>query len=295
MDDDFKEKLKRKLESGEISEEIYSEIMSRWADVEKTRKDEETKEDDKEEKIDQNSLIRISGSGTLSEPKAHELRISGAGAINGKAVFDVAHISGSCKADSDLISKERIELSGMLRVEGDVISKIVDISGSLHGKSLTCESIQNSGSLKIEETLNSMKIDASGSLKANEIICKELESSGSLKAGSIEGDTVKIYGSIRSDKVKCRDFGLEILGGDSSVDVLEAENVNVIMKRKFLTSGRPAKFHMIRASKVDIENVKSEHVIADEAIIGDYCDIDLVEAKTIKISDKAEVREKKML
>lgn len=294
MDENFKEKLKKMLENGEISEEIFNDIVNRWSDDSNTQEIE--KEDkDEEEEIDRDRVVRISGIGSLSDVNAHKLSISGAGKVSGKVLVDIMHISGSGKVDSDIESRERISVSGVLRTEGNVKGNSLEVSGSLTAKNLECKSVDNSGSLKIDEKIDSDLIKVSGSLRAKEVKSRILESSGSIVAGNIEGENVKIYGRIKSDKVKCDNFNLETWGGDSSVDELEAKDVNITMKRKFLFPKRRVEFDTIKAERVDVENVESSHIIADEAIIGDYCDIDLLEARTIKISDKANVKEKKIL
>lgn len=296
MENDIKDKLKKMLDSGEINQAVYDEIMKRWNEKDQYEDTEKrTKQENAHSAYSSDSVIVISGSGELPEAKAHELKISGSGRINGPVEVDSMSASGSAHIEGDITAKERIRISGSLRTSAKIKSGTLEISGGLRSGSISCKIFENSGSAKINGDIIADSLETSGSFRANNVECKEMESSGSINAEKIEGKKIMISGAVNADYIKAEEFELENFGGRTSIGLIESKSVKVDARNNFLFNKSQAEIDEIKADTVEIENVRSKKILAEEAIIGDYCEIDYLEARTIKLSNKAKVREKKIV
>lgn len=292
MTEDINEKLEKMLESGEITRDMFDEMKSRWNDGSPPEVEETTHE---EEKGGQNrTVIRISGSGVLSSPKAHEIHISGSGRVQGSVEADIMSISGSAKVEGSVSVKEKLTSSGSLRAGGDILSEKIDSSGALEARSVKASTLKTSGGTKVENGIEAEKMSSSGMLTASTVICGDLNISGTMKAETIKGGKMRIHGAIVSAEVEAESFELESMGWGTSIDRLAADSIVITSRKRLLLSGRQVDIVEIRGKKVDLENVNCGRIFAEAAVIGDSCNVDYVEAREISISEGANVKEKKI-
>lgn len=293
MNDDMREKLERMLESGEITNEMYEEMKSRW------NGEKEEDHEDKNDRVDtgdsgKRSIIRISGSGTLTNPDANEIHISGSGRIEGSLRADRMKVSGSAKIEGSARISDELSSSGSIKLGGELICGKVDSSGAISASSMKIKDFNSSGGATIKEEIESELIHSSGMLNASEITCQELEISGIVKAENVSCKKIKAQGAFTSSSVKSEFFELQSMGWETKIESLHSDVVAISPKKRILLSNYQAKIGEIKGRKVEIEGVKCGRIMADMVVIGDNCTVDYVEAEKISISDGASVKEKKI-
>lgn len=287
------EELKRKLENGEISQELYEEIMRRWNhdDTSTAPTDETTNEDDRVREGD----TRISGSGHLSNVVSETFRISGSGHVSGYVDVREMKVSGSGKFQGDISVSETLESSGSLKAEKKIVAGNIDSSGSIRAQSIEAKHIDSSGSLRVDQSITGEEMDVSGSCTAESITVDKLESSGSLHVKELKGKDVEITGSFEAETVECENFDMSMdsFSHRNSIKKLIAKNVKI--KNRRWRSRSSIEIDEMVCENANLESVKAKSVKGDEVIIGDGCEIDHVEARIIKTSGDALIRDKKII
>lgn len=292
MDGKYLEELRRKLESGDISQELFDEINRRWK-TGRTEEPEENKTETPKPK-ERTGTTNISGSGRFSEVTSEYLKISGSGHVTGNVDVENMTVSGSGNVGGDINVANVLEISGSLRSDGKIEAGTLDSSGSIRARSITAGDLGISGSLKIDDNIQAKNIEVSGSCSAESIEGQDLECSGIVRAGKVKSPMIKITGGIRSDSVESEDFEMAMEGGfDSKIGKLKSGSVKIFSKRRFFRSS--VSIHDLQCECADIEYVKAGRITADEVVIGDGCEVDYVEAKIIKTSGNAVIKEKKIL
>ena len=311
MDTERRERLKRMLENGEISREMYDEILMRWDQSGPEEKQNEQDENSKESRTVRSERIHVSGAGKFSSIYSTDVSVSGLLTVENDLDSDRIHVSGKCSVKKNLICSGFLESSGSLSVEGDMMADHLDSSGSIRVKgsikagsvevsgvitarSLKCTDAEISGGARIEGGIESDSIDSSGFLEGQSVNCRTLKSSGSLKSDEIRCDEAFILGKIESKIVRTRRFSMEIYNTNSSVGELYADVVEIEARRRRFLKGE-ARIDRIVCKKALLEFTTAKYVSGDEVFIGDGCKIDYVEAKSMKISEKARVLEKKII
>jgi cytoskeletal protein CcmA (bactofilin family) len=261
MDEDLKRKMKEKLDQGIITQELYDEILTRW----KTTQDEDNKkEKNPEEKHEnkeheRNSTVNVMGLGKFDDIYAKELTVSGSVKVSGNVDVSNMDVSGAAS------------IGGNITLSGDL-----DISGSLvAGGSISCESLDLAGSLKAEE-LVSGKIDSSGWL--------------TIKKG-IKAEIINIDGAIESDGVDCNSIQIDISSTRGKITKLLCNTVNIRRQRRIFRSAS-IKIDEITCKTAELEGVIAKSIIGDDVTLGDGCEVDYVEASTLKMSENAIVRKR---
>lgn len=293
MEDNYIEELKKKLESGDISQELFDEITRRWNSSSDSKpQDNEEKTSDSEER---KGTTKISGSGHLSSVTSEYLRISGSGHVSGKVNVDNMSVSGSGKIEDDIFVAQTLEASGSLKASKSIEADTIETSGSLRAGNIKAGTIDTSGSLKVETDIVARELESSGSCSATSIVCDQLESSGVLEAESVTGKNIEISGAIRADTVECETFNMSIEGTShrNSIKKLNAKEVKITSRKRFFKS--TIDIDEITCKEGYLESVKAKKVVADEVVVGDGCVIDYVEARVIKTSGDAVIKEKKVL
>lgn len=311
MDSERRERLRKMLESGEISQEMYDEILKRWNQSGHDETDSGHEEKVREKGTDRSDRVEISGSGKFSSIYSKSVSVSGSLSVEGDLDSDEMDVSGGCIVRKNLLCSDLLKSSGSIRVEGNMTAGRVDSSGSikvngsvnsgkldlsglLTARSLKCTDGQISGSARIEENIEAHTLDASGSLSGKTINCKTLKSSGSTKSENVRCEDAYILGKIESKSIISGTFTMEIYNANSSVGELRADIVNIEARRRRFLAGE-ARFDRIICKKAQIEFTIAKHVYGDEIFIGEGCKIDYVEAKSITVSEKAKVNEKKII
>ncbi len=293
MEDKYIEELKKKLESGEISQELFDEIARRWDSGSGDKADDQ--DDETADSETRKGTTKISGSGHLSSVTSEYLRISGSGNVSGKVNVDNMSVSGSAKIEDDIFVAQSLEASGSLRAAKGIEAETIEASGSLRAGSIKAGTIDTSGSLRVETDIVARELDSSGSCQASSITIDQLDSSGSIEAETIKGKDIEISGSIRAGTVECETFSMSIDGVShrNSIGKLDAKEVKIASRRRFFKS--TVDIDEISCREGYLESVKAKKVIADEVVVGDGCVIDYVEARVIKTSGDAVIKEKKVL
>lgn len=290
MEDQYMEELKRKLEKGEISRELYDEILRRWDSAGKEHKQEPAGEQDEGRKRE--GEVNIFGNGTLTDVFATGLRILGKGHVSGNVDVEYFKVAGSASVDGDIGVSGEMEVSGALKAEKSITGGTVRISGSLDAGSIKADHLKNSGGLAVGSGIEAESVEVSGKTGFEDMKCTSLHSTGTIKGRSIKGVDIRISGAIDVSSVECDHFEMKLdsfLSG-STIGSLKAGEVTVRSRRR---SG-VLKIHELDCHTASLESVKSYRITGDEVVIGDGCEIDYVVARVIKVSGNAVVREKKI-
>lgn len=291
MEDSRIEKLKELLDSGALDQATYDEIVSRWENGSEASGTEEKENGESSSGRQRSRRVNVSGVGKLSDVYTQEFRGSGSVHVDGYLDADRIDISGAGRVEGDIISSEHIDISGSARVSGSVTAAEMETSGSMRAESLKCNSIESSGSLRVERGIEAEKIDFSGSAKAQSIVAGVVKSSGGLYSDTITAEEAYISGKIQSKEVDSKRFEMELYGSSSRIDRLTSEIVEIRQAKKIFTGS--AEIKEIICKRAHLEGVKSKRITGDELVIGDGCDIDYAEGKTIKVQHGARVKEKK--
>lgn len=293
MEDKYIEELRKKLENGDISQELFDEISRRWQG--KKEEDSESSSETGSKSPEKQGTTSVSGSGHFSSVTAEYFRISGSGHVSGKVDVDNMSVSGSGKVGDDIKVSNILETSGSLKADRLVEAGTIESSGSLHAGSIKAGTIESSGSLKIADGIEAKKIDISGSCTAESVTGDELDCSGVIKSEKVKGGQIRISGGIHSETVECENFEMSMEGGSfrSRITKLIAGTVKITSRKRFFKSSLEIEELVCR--EAHLEFVKAQSVKADEVVVGDGCEIDYVEAKVIKTSGDSVIKEKKIV
>lgn len=251
--------------------------------------------------------LRISGSGTTPGGKYDQVSISGSGKIYGDTECNDFKISGSEKVIGNLSASE-FKISGSGGVEGNLKCKSGKISGSAKvlGR-VDSEDFKISGSGKIEGDLSGREIEISGSAKVlGSIYGGDIKISGGIDVEkNIETDNFSMTGSFKSKGMLNAENVNIFLGGNSNVEEIGATNIEILRRyRKTNIVSLIAKAmgnnfgtlttKVIEADEIYLENTNAEVVRGKNVVIGDGCNINLVEYKNeIKILGDSIVKEQR--
>lgn len=235
--------------------------------------------------------LKISGAGSASGGKYDEVRISGAGNVNGDIECNYFKSSGASEIKGNIITKlfevsgasevkgnldaEEIKSSGASTIKGDVHTKKIKVSGACEIKgNLHGEEVELTGGISIKGDCEAEKFtvkgafDIGGLLNAGSI---EIYSNGRCKAKEIGGEKIDIrrgiYGGILSSVMKFM---------FSSFDYVTAE--------------------VIEGDDIYLEGTKAKVVRGNNVTIGKDCDIELVEYRVnLNVDNDAKVGERKKM
>ena len=263
MDEDLKRKLKEKLDQGAITQELYDEILTRWNTTqdEGSKKEKISEEKHENKEPERTSTVNVMGLGKFDDIYAKELSVSGSVKVSGNVDVTNMEVSGAASIGG------KITLSGSLDVSGSLVA----------GGSISCESLDLAGSLKAEE-LDSGKIDSSGWLTIKK---------------RIKADVIDIDGVIESDIVDCNSIQIDLGSTHGKITNLRCNTVNISRQwRRFHSAS--IKIDEITCKTAELEGVIAKRIIGDDITLGDGCEVDYAEASTLKMSENAIVRKKKV-
>ncbi len=232
--------------------------------------------------------------------------ISGSGKIGGGDYGNV-RISGAGRVDGDLTAEE-IRISGSGRVMGTVRAREITVSGSGRFTSdVETESFQGSGACAVEGNLKAGEFRCSGSQRiAGGLTSHYVRCSGTLAVGrNVESDVFtssgkfNIEGLLSADRVEVR------LVGESRVDEIGGEkieirgdtgfNVQISLTRGFRMGfgGGSLRARSIEGDEVYLESTRAEVVRGATVRIGPGCRIGRVEySDSLEVHEDAEVKER---
>lgn len=290
MENKLLEELKKKLESGDISQELYDEILARWSGSSASDPDKSA-----EPETGKHGTTSISGAGNLSSVQSESLRIAGAGQVSGDVDVEDMSISGSAKVQGTITVSDSLESSGSLVAEKSITAGSIDSSGSLRAGSIKADQIDSSGALRVNGNIEAGEMDISGKCVAENIITESMDCSGSIEVKSLIGKEIEISGSIKAELVECESFEMSVdsPGHKSSIEKLKSGEVKVEAGRRFFRG--TIDIREIECNTAYLESVKAEKIKGHEVVIGDGCEVDYVEASVIKTSGDAVVRNKNIV
>ena len=233
--------------------------------------------------------LKISGAGSSTGGSYDEVKISGAGSVDGDidcrilGISGAADIKGNVKAEDVHISGageikgnlecDSVEISGSGKVNGDVQSKRVKVSGGSEIKgNLKADQIEISGGIRVKEDCEAENFKASG--------CFDI--GGMLNAGSID---VRIWGYCTVAEI-----------GGETITIKEGEGTLGIgrLLNSMFNSRRGMRCSIIEGDNIYLEETRAKIVRGNNVTIGRNCEIELVEYKNeINIYDERCVREVK--
>ena len=233
--------------------------------------------------------MKISGSGSIPAGEYESIRISGSGSINGNVKCTELHVSGSASADAAVECSGEIHVSGACDFGGDVKAKSVHVSGAINcdGNLTAWDSAHISGGVNVEGALKCGSLDAHGGLNID---------------GDIEAETACVHGSL-------------CCGGLLNAEIIEIDTKDGCMigsiggskilikykKRKFFKNLITITFNdkqvrgvqveqSIEGDDISIENVTCPRVSGRVVVIGEGCDIELLQySERYEICEKAKV------
>jgi len=219
------------------------------------------------------SRVSISGAGKISgDLYAEELRMSGAGRVNGHC--EVVHliVSGTGKFEKAVIADE-MKVSGVAKVEGPVKVKELKCSGTFRAsEGISSEYVKVSGQLHVGGDLESEIFRASGGFDVR---------------GLLTADRIEIHPGGR-----CR--AREI--GGAKIDVRRYSSrehaglLNSLMRALSSAWGGEVEAELIEGDEIYLENTKADVVRGKQIHIGPNCEIGLIEySESLTVHDDSEV------
>jgi len=232
--------------------------------------------------------IKISGAGTAVGGKYNEVGISGSGEINGDVECVEFKTSGSSKVIGAL-KAETIRISGAAKIQGNVEATEMKVSGSANVEGqVKSQSVKISGVIHIGGSLYGEEVNISGSLHVG----KDCEVESFQASGSF-----RINGLLNAGDIKIN------LGGKSSVKEIGGEHIevkgsiidNFFFKKvidKMFNSKSELSTDLIEGDEIYLENTSAKIVRGNNVIIGEGCNIGLIEYRgEINVSGESIVRE----
>lgn len=233
--------------------------------------------------------MKISGSGSIPAGEYELIKISGSGSIDGNVKCTELHVSGSANASGTVECSGEIHISGACDFDKDILTKSLHVSGATNcdGNVTASDNVHLSGGVNVDGSLRCGALDASGGLNVDGDIEAETASihgnlacGGLLNAESIEINTRDgcIIGSIGGSKIlikyKKRRFFKNLITisfNDKQVRGVEVEQ-------------------SIEGDEIDVEQVTCPRVSGRCVILGEGCDIELLQySETYEIHEKAKV------
>jgi len=217
--------------------------------------------------------VKISGAGSINgDVDCKLLKISGAGEIKGNVKAEDVHVSGAGEVKGNL-ECDNAEISGSCEVKGDVKCKFIRISGGSEVKGgIKADEIEISGAVEIKDDCEAENFKASGAF----------EIGGLLNADNID--------------ISMRGFCSVAEIGGEKISIRTGEvllNIGRILSGVFSTR-RGMKCSIIEGDDIYLEDTRAKIVRGNNVTIGKGCEIELVEYKNeINICDDRSVKETK--
>jgi cytoskeletal protein CcmA (bactofilin family) len=205
--------------------------------------------------------VVINGSGEINgNIECFNFKVNGSGSINGNVKSENSVISGSAHLKGDIVSEE-FKVNGSAKVSGNSISKFTKINGSIDINGfLNGEELQIRGSVKIGGDCNVEKFDSKGGFSI----------SGLLSADEISAE---IYGTCKAKEIGGEKINVS-LGHSFGIKKLLNAILNLLDLKQVLIAD------VIEGDDIFLENTIVKTVRGNNVVIGDGCEIDLIEYKT---------------
>lgn len=236
--------------------------------------------------------LKISGVGSSNGGRFNEVRISGAGDVNGDIECNLFKSSGASDVKGNLKSKI-VEVSGAADIRGNVSAEQIFVSGTsdMNGDVET-KKIKISGASDIKGGLHAEEVDISGVIEIrNDCEAETFRATGGFKIGGLlNADRIEI--SI-GGKCNVKEMGGEKiivrLSNSVGLGIIRAIK-EVFNVHEYLVT------ELIEGDEIYIESTVAKVVRGNNITIGPDCDIDLVEYKgEIKLKNDARIKEQKKI
>ena len=202
----LEDRLKAKLESGEISKEEYDELYNKFLKLGILDKDQPDTQDAHNiyatgtKTIEGGKYGSVVSSGKLivdGPIECRRLSISGAADIDGNlSVIETSIISGDLEVKGVAKFGGSVSSTGSIQVGGDIYTASkLNSSGNLivEGSIITDKKIVIEGELQSQRLLSSSNVSMSGKIQVGDIVAETLE---------LESGRMSITGNIQAKKVK---------------------------------------------------------------------------------------------
>ncbi len=231
--------------------------------------------------------MHIAGSGKIAPGEYRNIRISGSGKIYGPIRCKSLHISGSGRQEGELRCEEEVK-----------------VSGSGHLGTVWAENARFAGSAKADGDLNlTGELHAAGSFHCcGSVKAGELRIAGAAHVeGDLEGETVRASGALRCGGLVNAETVEFRLGGENHVGSIGCSAIRVRREAdgtprffRTLFGGRAQGYLQadshIEGDSIDLEWTRAPRVSGRSVIIGEGCEIDLVQyTEQLEVSPNANV------
>lgn len=324
----LEESLKKKLESGEISEDEYNELISKFSNLDLLS----TRVDQDQNRSKPPNKWRFTGSSVVDGDDIDvPVKVSGKLLVKGDLKCPVMKVSGKTTIDGSLTVLEGLKTSGYVLINQDgklggpvKVSGKLDVKNNLYildegkisgklsvdGNVVSGDYLKVSGKLRAQSVKSTGTVQSSGTVNTiGDIIAEEFISSGgaSLIGGDLECKSVEIAKKFRiryqGESTDNEEFeeveSLNDIG--RFVTNLVGRIVPKIMNLGFNDNfGRPPKMFVIegnlKGSMVDISYVHIKgDLVADEIILGPEVIVDgeIIYSTSIEAPEGSEYVSKK--
>lgn len=214
--------------------------------------------------------LTINGFGSSNGGKFANVTINGKGTVNGDIQCQYFDCNGAGTVDGS-ISSRSLEVKGNGKVSGDVeVGKlIIEGNGSINGDVIS-EIMEVSGFLSVGGNVKGEEIKLQGHLNVGEDCeCESFHAEGKFTIGgllSAEQIEIKTFGDCKVNEI-----------GGKSIHVKQQKSVMMSLLKKVKTFKLEAS--VIEGDEIKLENTKARVVRGNTIIIGENCEIDLVEYK----------------
>jgi cytoskeletal protein CcmA (bactofilin family) len=235
--------------------------------------------------------LKIAGSATASGGSYNNVVISGQGTINGDFDCIDLKISGASNLDGNVNAKSG-KVVGTATVTGDLKSDDFKIGGLLHVRgSVRAKAMKVEGAAVVGNSMSTETLEIKGGLKVkNDCNAESFVSKGTFTIGGLlSGDTVTIdlYAPCRAKEIG----GGKIVVRKGNIPHL-VRIVKSILSSLDLENGLVAE--SIEGDDIYLEETKAKAVRGNNIVIGEGCEIGLVEYKSkFEQTGNAKVKENK--
>lgn len=236
--------------------------------------------------------LKISGVGNSKGGRYNEVRISGAGDVEGDIECNLFKSSGASDVKGNLKSKI-VEVSGASDIKGNVIAEQIYVSGAsdIYGNVET-KKIKITGASDIKGSLHAEEVEISGAINIRDDCEADFfKATGGFKIGGLlNADNIEIN---IGGKCNVKEMGGEKisikLSNSTGLGILRAIK-EVFNVHEYLVT------ELIEGDEIYIESTVAKVVRGNNVTIGPDCDIDLVEYKgEIKLQNGARIKEQKKI
>ncbi len=323
MDEETLKKLDERLAKGEISEEVYQEIKSRYEEIdqeeekdEENSKESQSQEERKKKKTEKEDEedVELSGNSHIEGGKYRRFSASGDSRIDGDLEAKRGVLSGSTEIVGNA-NFERLYAKGRLNITGELNGDDLDLSGdsNIKGK-VKAEKISTKGSADFEDNIQVEDMISYGSLKVlGDIEAEEFKTRGPFNIeGKLQASKIKLKigeGPPRKPPMFAKKMGpvSKFKGGPkiSSDGAYVKEIIGDFISIEGSGSGFPPMAPMKRTRRLKTESIEGtdiylENTITDEVEgkrvdIGPSCKIKKVKAEEIKVHEDSTVKKKEVI